>query len=248
MRPLFALLVFAAPVAYAQSTPKAAVVAVTMTDVWSEPAVSSSTLTDDKRETQVLSGERVLIHESSGPWARIEAIEQPEFTHNQKWEGYPGWVRMDALRPGAVRSSHPSGKRSTADSILKHASEFIGVPYLWGGLSKAGIDCSGLVHLSFRTRGLVVPRDSHEKWMKCKSVMREGLRPGDLIFSAKADNPKKVTHVVFYAGDEQIVEAPQTGMTVRKVSFKEKYGADLVSVRSGERVGDRVVYFGRLLP
>ena len=66
-------------------------------DVWSEPTSDSATLTADQRETQVLFGEHVIIHESSGAWVRIEAVEQPEFTHHQLWEGYPGWVLHQGL-------------------------------------------------------------------------------------------------------------------------------------------------------
>ncbi len=83
--------------------------------------------------------------------------------------------------------------------------------------------------------------------MKAKPIKRDQLKPADLIFSAKADSPKKITHVALYAGDAQIIEAPQTGMVVRKISFKEKYGKDFSEVESGDRVGERVVYFGSFL-
>ena len=83
--------------------------------------------------------------------------------------------------------------------------------------------------------------------MKAKAIKRAQLKPADLIFSAKADKPKKITHVAFYAGDGQIIEAPQTGMVVRMISFNEKYGKDLSEVESGDRVDERVVYFGSFL-
>lgn len=94
---------------------------------------------------------------------------------------------------------------------------------------------------------MTIPRDAHEQWMKAKPIKRAALQPADLIFSAKADNPKTITHVALYAGDGLIIEAPQTGMAVRKISFKEKYGKALDEVESGDRVGERIVYFGSYL-
>jgi len=227
--------------------PGSAVVVVSVADVWSRPLKTDEKPADTLRETQVLSGELVLIHESSGPWARIEAVEQPEFTHHNKWEGYPGWILSKSL--GYRRDSGPEkmGISLGPVDIIQFAQKAIGTPYLWGGLSKSGIDCSGLVHLAYRKHWTQIPRDAHEQWMKAKPIKRTELKPADLIFSAKADNPRKITHVALYAGNGQIIEAPQTGMVVREISFKEKYGKAPDEVESGDRVGERVLYFGSFL-
>ena len=63
--------------------PTPAVVVAPVVDLWSHPSDDPADLTDDKRETQLLHGERVIVHESSGNWIRVEAVEQPEFTHNK---------------------------------------------------------------------------------------------------------------------------------------------------------------------
>lgn len=224
---------------------RSAVVTVPVTDVWSRPLAPNEKPTDDLRETQILKDETVLIHESSGPWVRIEAVEQPEFSHHARWEGYPGWILADAVDT-SKKAALPTGSYPSS-RILAYANEAIGSPYLWGGMTKAGYDCSGLVHLAYRHDMKVIPRDSHEQWMKATPIKRAELKANDLIFSAKAENPKKITHVTIYAGDGMIVEAPQTGMIVRKVSFKEKYGKALDEVESGDPVGDRVIYFGSFL-
>ena len=225
----------------AQTQP--AVVSVPVADVWSRPLALGEKPADELRETQVLFGEKVLIQESSGPWVRIEAVEQPSFRQHNKWEGYPGWVLKEALNTNTLagRSIPPK------IDILQFAQDAIGTNYLWGGLSKQGYDCSGLVHIAYRNDRKKIPRDSHEQWMKARPIKQVDLKPADLIFSAKADNPKKITHVALYAGKDQIIEAPQTGMVVRKISFKEKYGKPLEEVESGDRVGDRVIYFGTYL-
>jgi len=296
-----------------------AVVIVPVADVWSVYPGTSPALGDDQRETQALYGERVRVRQTRGAWARIEALDQPEFSHHQKWEGYPGWIDRRAvnlttapnmaeavvastwtiamepetapdvwlslgsfLRPAGktddlwvistprgdrcinfsfTRKLLPAQERATREAILSSAGKMMGVAYLWGGLTAAasppqplvdkqtkfGVDCSGLVHLAYRVNGLTVPRDSHEQWMKAAKLKRGELLPADLIFSASADKPEKIVHVTLYAGGEYLLEAPQTGKVVRKVSFKEKYGAEFLKVESGQTVGDRVIYFGRLL-
>src|SRR4029077_10085873 len=120
-------------------------------------------------------------------------------------------------------------------------TNLLGDLYIWGGLSPydetktvklTGVDCSGLVHLAYRVNGITVPRDSMEQYMKSEKIRRKDLHQADLVFSAKADKPEKIVHVALYAGDGQFIEAPQTGMVVRQISFKEKFGRDLASVES----------------
>ncbi len=240
-----------------------AVVIVPIADLRSDRSLPPRGRSDDKQQTQLLQGEIVEVVASKRGWVQVHALEQPEFTTHQKWEGYPGWVQRKALSfkdlekrhpsyPEELRLSRTSGLLRT--DLMETAKRFLGTPYVWGGLSLfnkkarlSGLDCSGLVHLTYRAQGLVVPRDSMDQYLKATKLKRVELKPGDLIFSAKADKPDKVTHVVLYAGNAQILEAPQTGMVVREVSFKEKYGVEFSKTESGQTLGDRVVYFGRLL-
>jgi cell wall-associated NlpC family hydrolase len=220
-----------------------ATVIAPVSDVWTAPPAANTEPTSDQRETQVLFGEVVFVHASSGPWVRIEAVEQPEYTHHQRWEGYPGWVLKKALGPLPTKTTVPSKPRG----VIPFAKTFLGTPYLWGGMTKKGIDCSGLVHVAYRQHGLKIPRDAYEQWMKAKPITRAALRPADLIFSSKDENPKKITHVAIYLGGDKILEAPQTGLAVREISFQDKYGEPLEQVESGNHVGDRYVFFGSFL-
>ena len=243
-----ALMVGIIPMMSLAAKPESAIVVVPVADVWSRPLAVGEKPADELRATQVLYGEIVFIHKSSGPWVLIEAIKQPTFRQHNKWEGYPGWVSRRALGyRNSIFAGGAIGDMGKHEEICSFAQEMIGAPYLWGGLSRSGFDCSGLVHLAYRQYWEKIPRDAHEQWMKAKPIKRADLKPADLIFSAKADQPKTITHVAIYAGDGQIIEAPQTGIPVRKISFKEKYGKPLENVESGDRVGERVVYFGSYL-
>ena len=76
----------------------------------------------------------------------------------------------------------PKLTRRTMPDFLESVKRFIGVPYLWGGKSFFGIDCSGLVQLNFKSFGVNLPRDTKDQVKSGYEVRRDELMPGDLIF------------------------------------------------------------------
>jgi len=73
-------------------------VAVPVVDLRAESHTSASpAIHDPLQETQLLYGERVLVHQRRDGWAYVEALEQSEFSHGNRWEGYPGWVPESTL-------------------------------------------------------------------------------------------------------------------------------------------------------
>lgn len=105
-----------------------------------------------------------------------------------------------------------------ANKIINYTKGFVGVPYVWGGTSPKGFDCSGLVYYCFKKFGYNLPRTSQEM-AKCGTrVSSKSLLPGDLVFW---DN-NNVHHVALYIGDGKIIEAPRTGLNVRIIGLKER--------------------------
>jgi cell wall-associated NlpC family hydrolase len=178
----------------------------------------------------------VLVFEIEGKWARVECPLQQEFTHNNYWQGYPGWVYRAHLSTDitdinklTIPTADDNARR---DAIVAHAQRHIDHPYLWGGRSlhiesiafpATGVDCSGLLNWAYKEAGLQIPRDAHEQYMAATPIAPALMKPGDAIFLAKDTNPDRITHVMMIAGKEHVIEAPSTGEHVRTMSLKKRF-------------------------
>ncbi len=78
--------------------------------------------------------------------------------------------------------------------VISTARSYTGTPYRYGGTSRAGIDCSALVYHSFYAVGLSMPRTSAAQSQQGKSVKKNEIKPGDLLFFATSRKRKQVTH------------------------------------------------------
>ena len=100
-----------------------------------------------------------------------------------------------------VKSDEP--KR---EIIIKSAEKFLTVPYLWGGRSSFGTDCSGFVQNIFKQAGIALPRDARQQFLKGDPIDSvENALPGDLMFFQNEN--KDITHTGIYTGENQIIHA-----------------------------------------
>ena len=139
--------------------------------------------------TQALAGEPLRVLEDRGEWVRVET----EYA-------YPGWARREDIG-GEPRSDWlgPVG----ADPV-DQARTLLGTRYEWGGMTAAGIDCSGLVHMAFRACGRLVPRDADQQEEAGEKLSEAELRPGDLVTYGPAEG---ADHIAFWVGDGRILHA-----------------------------------------
>jgi gamma-D-glutamyl-L-lysine dipeptidyl-peptidase len=144
---------------------------------------------DDEAEqvSQVLPGEPLTVEETGNGWARVRTAYD-----------YPGWLRADALGG----KPDPSWLAPQAAEPLEGARRLLGAPYLWGGMTEQGIDCSGLVHMSFRAAGRLVPRDADQQEAAGTPVAEP--QPGDLISYGEP-----VDHIAFWLGGGRILHSTQ---------------------------------------
>jgi cell wall-associated NlpC family hydrolase len=124
--------------------------------------------------------------------------------------------------PGATPSTQvtapvqlPAGHPEAAQIAL----QYIGDPYLWGGESPSGFDCSGLVSYVFAQLGIDLPHYAADQYTYGVPVPVAQLQPGDLVFFDNLD------HVGIYIGADQFVDAPDTGAFVRIDSLSDPWYA-----------------------
>jgi cell wall-associated NlpC family hydrolase len=131
-----------------------------------------------------------------------------------------GWAKAawSQVNPPAsrARSGHAVKVQKLASEVVDYARHQLGVPYSWGGTSRAtGFDCSGLVYAAYRSIGLKIPRSSWDQLRVGRPVGFAGLRPGDLLFSEGGG------HVQLVVSRNAAISAPQTGERVRYVPLAQ---------------------------
>ena len=142
---------------------------------------------------------------------------------SQRWtkvmlpSGKTGWVRTSQIKPHTGFKSIAKGEgnaESISDKLMEKiigsAMKLKGVPYLWGGMSPKGVDCSGLVRWSYLMNGILLPRNASQIVHCGDEVALDQMQRGDLVFfgtPAKDGKPQRVTHIGIYLGNNHIIHA-----------------------------------------
>ncbi|WP_428834130.1 NlpC/P60 family protein [Peribacillus frigoritolerans] len=120
----------------------------------------------------------------------------------------------------------------TGKDIVDSGKEFLGLPYLWAGMSGFGFDCSGFTYTMYHANGITIPRDSSVQAQQGKKVEQENLQPGDLLFFAYDKGKGRVHHVGMYIGDGKMIHSPNSSTHVRIDEIKTSgYGEEYAGAR-----------------
>ena len=193
--------------------------------LYSKPSASSATICD------LVGGDLLRFVRKKGAWTEVMLPS-----------GRTGWIRSEFLKKHAGFISIAKGEgnaNSISDNkmeeIIAEAEKLLGVPYLWGGMTAKGVDCSGLVRISYLMNGILLPRNASQQifcgdkvpmeintlfWDEKARQTQEfaaemqqrvkNLKRGDLVFfgtPASAERGQRVTHVGIYIGNNHIIHS-----------------------------------------
>ena len=153
------------------------------------------------------------------PYENKDSAKSPLFFRGGKSTGVP--VSADALK--AAQDVATSSK--LGDKMVEIAKSCLGVPYVWGGESMRGFDCSGLVYYVLKNLGYSPNRTASTQYKMGTYVAKSDLQAGDLVFFA-GTSASGISHVGIYVGDGKFIHSPHTGDVVKYSDLSSGYYAN----------------------
>ncbi|OMF53420.1 peptidase [Paenibacillus sp. FSL R5-0490] len=172
----------------------------------------------DREPELLLSYQTVLpVLQEEAEWIRVQTPEGEGFLKSADVKVIES---IGAIRKGSGRD------------IIAAGEQFIGLPYLWGGMSSYGYDCSGFSYSMCKANGVIIPRDAHDQAEAGKPVELDAIEPGDLLFFAYEEGKGKLHHVGIYYGDGKLLHSPNTGKNIEIIDLKDTiYEKELCAAR-----------------
>jgi cell wall-associated NlpC family hydrolase len=152
-------------------------------------------------------------------------------TFGDIWGQIEGQTSFSTSESGGGTSLSVTGNSPSAGggrgnkSLVDFAKQFLGTPYVWGGTSPSGFDCSGFTQYVMKQFGVNLPRISYQQGSSGKAVGSGDLRPGDLVFWDNSSRNRGADHVGIYIGGGKYIHAPAPGQSVKISSLGGNYWA-----------------------
>ncbi len=186
-----------------------------------------------------------VIYEGNICYIRSDYLELTEYPYeNQKSPNSPKFFRLgkstgvapsaSALNGGTssggmnsdnLGSSDSTGSTADGQAIVNKAKQYLGVPYVYGGASPSGFDCSGLVYYVLKSLGYSPYRTPADQYKQGTYVSKANLEPGDIVFF-HGTYTSGISHVGIYAGNGQFIHAPNSRSVVSYADLTSGYWAN----------------------
>lgn len=158
---------------------------------------------------QYMNGTVVDITGIEGTWYKIN------------YNGAAAYLSSDYVTlVDASYGSRSDDGRTKGQRVIDIAKQYIGTPYVYGGMSPSGFDCSGFAKYCFAQMGINLNRTAADQTANGVWVAKENLLPGDLVFFAPSGG---ISHVGIYVGDGKMIHSPSTGRSVEIVPITSGY-------------------------
>lgn len=162
--------------------------------------------------------------------ASVSAVGVENGWYKVVYNGVSGYMHPDYLVlsasensgvAGAVTNTAATGLSTKRAEVLAYAAQFLGTPYVYGGSTPSGFDCSGFTSYVMKNTITSIPRVAQDQFDNLTRVSRSELLPGDLVFFGSS--AYSISHVGLYVGDNQFIHAPHTGDVVKYDSLTGTY-------------------------
>ena len=171
------------------------------------PAVEPKPIVKPEAKTPVTSQKKAVPAKAATVKPQVQVAEKPAPKITVK----SNVTELKKTEPGLI-----SRIISATKGLIGRAIAWLGTRYIWGGISKKGVDCSGLTKLLYKSEGVDLPRTAKQQFKVGQAVSKSSLLPGDLVFF---NTRGPISHVGMYIGNGQFVHAanPRRGVRVDKL-------------------------------
>ncbi|WP_159723295.1 NlpC/P60 family protein [Enterococcus sp. CSURQ0835] len=146
--------------------------------------------------------------------AKAAGYSEEQFKKIMEMPNVAGTTEIPVAKLAPQILQRTSSKQS---QVVNEALKYLGVPYVWGGTTPAGFDCSGLMQYAYRATGINISRVTYTQEYEGTEVSLNALEPGDLLFYGARGSTH---HVAMYIGNGQMIHAPQPGDVVKVIEMK----------------------------
>ena len=169
------------------------------------------------------------------PYENRDSEKSPRFFRGGRSTGVlPSPGALNGQKPGSnheangnPNTSDPNASQGSVSgqAILNEAKKYLGTPYVYGGASPAGFDCSGFVYYVLRTQGIPSYRTPEDQYRQGTYVDKSQLQPGDIVYFY-GTYAERISHTGIYAGNGQFIHSPNSRSVVSYSNLDSGYWAD----------------------